>query len=353
LKAMRNVFVLVIYFLLLGSCSFNRSATSPSIKFITIPPSDEGGPGEVAPIKGRVTSAGAGQKIVLYAHSGIWWIQPKANAPFTDIAPDLTWENSTHLGFEYAALLIEPGFQPPAKLNELPVPGNGIVAVAVVPGTPSTPVVTKTIEFSGYEWNVKTHTGDPGGTINFFEPDNVWTDDKGFLHLRIANDSGRWTSAEIKLSRSLGYGTYKFVVEDTSQLEPAAVFGIYTWDDLEAGQNHREMNIDVSQWGDPDNKNLQYVIQPHIVPANVVRFNAPPGILIHTLRWEPGKAAFKSVPAINSNKQSGAIVGYDFMSGIPTPGAESIHLNLYVFGRGKMPLHKENEVVIEKFEYFP
>jgi hypothetical protein len=55
--------------------------------------------------------------------------------------------------------------------------------------------------------------------------------------------------AEVKLLGSLGYGSYEFVVRDVSQLEPATVAGLFTWDDLEAGQNHREIDIEVSQWG--------------------------------------------------------------------------------------------------------
>ena len=38
--------------------------------------------------------------------------------------------------------------------------------------------------------------------------------------------------------------------------------GLFTWDYLEAGQNHREIDIEVSQWGDPASKNMQFAIQP-------------------------------------------------------------------------------------------
>ena len=60
-------------------------------------------------IEGRANGAKPGQQIVLYARSGIWWIQPFATQPFTKIQPDSTWRNSTHLGTEYAAILVEPG----------------------------------------------------------------------------------------------------------------------------------------------------------------------------------------------------------------------------------------------------
>jgi hypothetical protein len=113
------------------------------------------------------------------------------------------------------------------------------------------------------------------------------------------------------------------------------------------------MNLDISRWGDPDNKNLQYVVQPYYIPANVVRFNAPAGVTSHSLRWEPGKASFRSALIRKSNKKPLPITEYDFLSGIPTPKTEMLHINLYHFGYSKVALQKETEVVIEKFEYFP
>ncbi len=34
-------------------------------------------------------------------------------------------------------------------------------------------------------------------------------------------------------------------------------------------------------------------------------------------------------------------------------GNESVRISLYVFDKGQVPLKRENEVVIEKFEYLP
>jgi hypothetical protein len=131
----------------------------------------------------------------LYAYNGVWWIQPFVKQPFTEIQTDSTWKNRTHLGTEYAAILVEPDYLPLPKTGELPALGNGVVAIFVVPGTPGlspTPdVVPKTINFSGYEWTVHDRTGNRGGTVNVFDPENVWTDEKGYLHLRIAKKKRR------------------------------------------------------------------------------------------------------------------------------------------------------------------
>lgn len=333
-------------------CVTRQAANKPSIEFSVIPPASEGGPDRREPVAGRVIGARAGQRIVLFAKAGVWWVQPTRAEPFTTIQPDSTWNNSIHLGTEYAALLVEPGYRPPPTMEALPSQGGDIVAVKTVAGEKGPQGVAKTIQFGGYEWQVRNVSSERGGRTNSYSNANAWTDASGFLHLRITQTAGEWTCAEVKLSRSLGYGTYRFVVRDISQLEPAAVLSIFTWDEAEAGQNHREMNIEIARWGDPASKNAQYVVQPYYVPANVLRFNAPAGPLTHSLRWEVGRAAFKTARGTTDNG-SAAVVEHTFTTGVPTPGGESIHLAFYIFGNEKNPLRNDVEVVIEKFEFLP
>ena len=42
-----------------------------------------------------------------------------------------------------------------------------------------------------------------------------------------------------------------------------------------------------------------------------------------------------------------------FTSGVPTPAAETVHLDLYDFRHSRNTLQTPAEVVIEKFEYLP
>jgi hypothetical protein len=78
------------------------------------------------------------------------------------------------------------------------------VAIAVVNGQGSTPVpaATKLLHFSGYDWIVRTAASNRSGTRNSFDPANAWTDERGALRLRIAKSQGKWTCAEVKLTRS-------------------------------------------------------------------------------------------------------------------------------------------------------
>jgi hypothetical protein len=342
---------------LTAGCGAPPSAVAPSIQFSKIPQAGQGGSQRLVTIEGRVTGASPGQRIVLFARSGVWWVQPFANEPFTTIQPDATWRSSIHLGTEYAALLVDASYRPPARTDELPTAGGSVLAVATVPGQGT--VVAgplRKLTFSGYEWQIRQVPSDRGGA-NEYDPTNAWTDADGALHLRIARREGEWTSAEVILTRSLGYGTYSFVVRDISHLEPAAAFGMFTWDDQGADQNHREVGIEISRWGDPANKNAQYVIQPYYVAANVARFAAPAGKLTHSFRWEPGRVSFKTIlgaliggPSAGQGRQ---VAQHDLTSGVPTPGTESIRINFYVFGYSSIPLKNGAEVVIEKFEYLP
>jgi signal transduction histidine kinase len=127
----------VIACALLGACAANQADPGPLVEFTRIPKAGRGGPlSPLATIEGRVIGAVPGQQIVLYARSGAWWVQPFTEQPFTSIRPDSTWSNSTHVGTEYAALLVEPGYVPPAVVDVPPRTGAGVLAVAITPGVP-------------------------------------------------------------------------------------------------------------------------------------------------------------------------------------------------------------------------
>jgi hypothetical protein len=344
--------MLTIVSILAGGCRARQGGVEPSIEFTTIPEARVGGSERLAPVSGRVTGARPGQQIVLFAKSGVWWVQPLTVQPFTTVQPDSTWSNRIHLGSDYAALLVEPGYRPPDTTETLPPPGGAVIAVATVKGAGDfADRPPKGLRFSGYEWDVRELPSDRGGA-NDYDPANAWTDAEGQLHLKLAHREGRWTSAEVILTRALGYGTYVFTVRDISALDPAAAFGMLTWDEEGAQQSHRELDIEISQWGDRSIPNAQYTLQPYYVPANVARFSAPPGTLTHSFRWEPGRAAFRTVRGTRAT-DGPAVAQHEFTSGVPTPGTERVRMNLYYFRFSPMPPQKDVEVVIERFQYLP
>jgi hypothetical protein len=348
-----GIFLVFVSVLLVSCHSNNLPRPKPSVEVTRVPVANPGGPEQLDYIEGRVTGAGPDQQIVLYAHSGVWWIQPFRDTPFTKIQADSTWRNSTHLGTEYAALLVKPGYRPESKIATLPKEGNDVVAVATARGQSTVPILSKVVHFSGYDWIVRTAGSDRGGQPNSYDPANVWIDPKGYLHLRMAQLDGRWSCAEVNLTRSLGFGTYRFVVQDSAHLGSSAVLGMFTWDEARTDDTRSELDIELSRWGRPDSKNAQYVVQPFYVPENVARFTVPSGVLTHILQWEQGVASFKTVRGSEVDTTSKTISKHVFTSGVPNPAAETVHINLYDFHHSKGSLQLPAEVVIEKFEYLP
>lgn len=123
--------------LIASGCASETIPTAPRIVFERVPAAEPGGTSKLADIGGRVVNPRAGLRVVLYARSGNWYVQPFWETPFTEIRPDATWASSTHTGTEYAALLVDPTFTPPRIVAALPDRGGGVVAVEVVPGTPA------------------------------------------------------------------------------------------------------------------------------------------------------------------------------------------------------------------------
>jgi hypothetical protein len=344
--------IVLLVCLLISGCR-SKSTSAAGVEFTHVPAADAGGPEKLDYIEGKVHGARPGQHIVLFAHSGIWWVQPFGNRPLTEILPDQTWKNSTHLGTDYAAILVDSSYHPPSRISVLPEVGNGVIAVAVAKGVGSAAVVQKIVHFSGYDWVVRSAGSDRGGESNAYDPENVWTDEKGYLHLRMTDRNGKWTCAEVHLDHSLGYGTYRFVVQDSVHLQPSAVVGIFTWDDVRSQDFRNELDIELSRWGNPVYENAQYVVQPFYVPENVSRFQAPAGVLTHEFRWEPDRVAFRTVQGATMDAREKPVSQHVFTSGIPRPASETVHIDMYEFHYSRNSSHPPSEVVIEKFEYLP
>jgi len=347
----------LVFCIALAGCQWHRATSAPSIEFTHVPPAAQGGRERVDTISGRVRNARPNQKIVIYAHAGQWWVQPWPDHPFTAISTDGTWSTETHLGFEYAALLVDPGYQPlPTMAMDQPPPQGGSVAlVTVVKGVgPPQLDPTGSLQFSGYDWGVRMTASDKGGINNLYDPANAWTDARGALHLQIRKKSDKWSCSEIFLRRSLGYGTYSVTVGDTSHLEPAATFSMFTFDDSASNEHFREMDVEVHGREDSASKdNAQYAVQPFYSPGNLFPFSAPSGTLTYVLRWEPGHATFRTFRGRSSGAGAQLVSEHEFTPPISGPGNTKLRLIFFVVASDKHPMQKPSEVVVEKFEYLP
>jgi hypothetical protein len=335
------------------SSAAKRSA-EPKILFTQVPERDAGNQTRQDVMEGTVSGAEPGQRLVLYSKTGnLWWLQPLLSAPFTPILPGGVWRNETHLGTDYAVLLVDPGYHPTSVFDQLPSTGRGIAAVAVTQGQEHSS--SDFVDFSGFNWRVRQKPSNRGGTLNPYIPENVYVDKTGVLHLRIQERDHTWTASELNLTQSLGYGTYSFTLDDISKLDPSAAFAIFTWDYSTGHESNREFDITISQWGDPHDKNAEFVLQPTLAATNSARFTAPAGKLKLTIVWEAGRLTMIAARVLPSGEIS-VVSKHVFTSEVPTPGLESLRMTLFPYKKPNQKVFSlagPAEVRIDHFEYLP
>jgi hypothetical protein len=104
----------------------------PSIRITLLPAlSNSGGPDSEGQIGGEVDGVCRPQdfRVVIYAYTNRWYVQPERDRPLIGVMADGTWRTETHLGSKYAALLVEPSYEPPAS----PTMGKGVLAFVTQP----------------------------------------------------------------------------------------------------------------------------------------------------------------------------------------------------------------------------
>ena len=207
----------------------------------------------------------------------------------------------------------------------------------------------RVISFGGYLWRVKEcdERCGPGPNLFSSRTENVSLDGAGNLHMRIRQAGAFWTSSEVVLQENLGYGEYQFHIAPIEYLDINAVLGLFTWDDDRA-QNHREIDVELSQWGEAGNKNAQFVVQPYRTAENMYRFDTDLSQpVIYTFIWQPDSIICFTTTAEGNLTNRWNYTGPD----IPEPGKENARINLWMY-RGEAPM-QETEVIISNFVYRP
>ena len=360
---------------LLGSAAKElgeNQTVAPKIEITVVPPKGAG-PDRLDRIAGSVTGADIREcKVVIFALGGnTWYVQPYTASPYTSINDAGRWENDTHLGSEYVALLVKPSYNPPDTMIAFPDVAGTVLAIARVAARvqsvppsdaaakPDLSNEVRTLQFSGYEWKVKSSNGPVGPGPNHFSDSkcNVEVDAQGRLHLRLTHHDGHWYCSEVVSTRSFGYGTYKFYVDGSiDSIDPNIVLGLFTWSDAPAF-SHREIDVEISRWGNKDNKNGQFVVQPYTRPMNIVRFQIPPGLSAstHSFSWKADSILCRSLKGIDATSpgKSSVIAEHAFTQDIPQAGGENARMNLWLLAGHAPTDGKEMEIVVSKFEFVP
>ena len=218
---------------------------------------------------------------------------------------------------------------------------------------------SRTIRFSGYTWRIRNSAirrGGPGPNYFSSRRTSVWLDGHGRLHLKAVKRGGRWYCAEVFSARSFGYGTYTFTLAGrVDRLDNNAVLGLFTWDDNAPAYAYREIDIELSRWGERRAKNAQYVVQPWQHAGNEHRFNFSLGSLYstHSFRWSADRVLFSSSRG-RSTSSARALQTWTYSGAdIPPAGAGHARINLWLVD-GKPPANGRSvEIVVKSFHFVP
>lgn len=242
------------------------------------------------------------------------------------------------------------------------------------------------LQFAGRNWIIK-HSSSVllGPGPNFFSdhPNDIWVDEKGYLHLTITEREDVWHSTEVGCEDYTGYGTYIFTVQgDVHKLDPNIVLGLFTWDyNTFKTQANSEVDIEFSKWSKLDqDTTLQYGVQPINFGVYYPERDDKPkissrnwdGISTHGFTWTDSLITWESYKGeqygvgeklaswsfdlnnpprrkFENNELSDPIV-------IPKPGTEThARMNLWLVGGPNLGpvIPIRSEVIIRDFKYIP
>ncbi len=119
-----------------------------------------------------------------------------------------------------------------------------------------------TINWKGHTWDVTA-----GGMAGVCQGNaaNIAIDSDGYLHMKITNNGGTWTAAEIFTTDKLGFGTYQWQIDGpVDKLDKNVVVGLYPYGPQAGigsdGQN--EIDIEYARWGNASYPNGNYTVYP-------------------------------------------------------------------------------------------
>lgn len=331
----------------------------PGISLTTVPAY-----GSFADLQGAATCVTpADYAVAVYIYVAGWWTKPSFAAPLTPLNADLTWSTDITTGgvdetaIEIAAFLVPGDFTPPLLAGDAPLPESLFDnAVAYTHASRS----RRSLTFAGRSWHVKYADYAQGPGPNRFSDDeqDVWVDEAGRLHLRIAQRDGQWYSTEVFTHAPLGYGTYTFAVEGAiDDLNENVVLGLFTWDGVAPAATHnREIDVaEISRWSDPDNpENAQYVVQPWYLPGNLHRYQLAlnQSLSTHTATWQPDVITFATYAG---DAQTGTLLQSWSLAGDAVLPADdgNARINLWL-NNGVPPSDGQAvEVIISDFTFLP
>ena len=226
--------------------------------------------------------------------------------------------------------------------------------------TQISPVCAATIQFSGFEWSVRSGRGGPGP--NTWDEKNVWLDSSGFLHLKISCRDERWSCAEVTMRKRLGFGRYQF--QTTGRIDAFddnVVLGLFNYPTGDVGTDAtHEIDIEFARWGEAKNPMGNFTVWPVEKTLKQTTkgfaFTLENDQATHRFTWGETRVLFQSLQGHRNDDLSE--FGRWVYSPEDAPRRISqkpmpVHINLWLF-RGHPPKNgQEVEVIVRSFEFTP
>ena len=237
---------------------------------------------------------------------------------------------------------------------------NVVLGSFVLASIVSVPAMAKTIDWCGYTWQVRDGGGGPGP--NTWSADNVSIDAQKRLHLKIAKRDGKWSCAELTMTKALGFGRYEFDADNPIlNWDNNVVFGLFNYPTADVGPDGtNEIDIEFATWGGAQNSVGNWTVWP---PSTRVKGTTHPVPLsgavvgtVNTFDWTDHSISFYLKPILGSGTgipdkpRDWEFTPDDFADRIPQHPLP-VHMNLWLFN-GKPPTDdKDVEIVVSGFKF--
>lgn len=230
------------------------------------------------------------------------------------------------------------------------------------PAIPSTPVTAPTcshaddtaqseyINWNNQTWWARNIYGNPGNNNWGRMYGNVCVLTDGSLQLGIQNVNNAWYSSEVDLEGpSLGYGQYSFTYDVDPAAAPNTILGLFVYDKDAPAQSYREIDIELSKWGDSANTSSAWYSVQDVTDhrERISDHGLSTGPYTSKFIWEAGQIYFSTVDA------HGKLIGEQTVrSGVQDPGNARVAMNFWLMD-GTAPATTHPKARIYNFTYTP